>query len=73
MDWQAEEDDEERGVAREQTYACPYCWQQVSPPLEADLEGELVWDCEVCCRPWLIKICVTWEGEREVSVERAQN
>jgi hypothetical protein len=23
---------------------------------EEDLEGQMVWDCEVCCRPWSVRI-----------------
>ena len=69
-----DEDEEELGAAgEEQSFACPYCWAVVTPPLEADLEGELVWDCEVCCRPWLIGITVQLDGTREITVERAQN
>ncbi|MCZ6507224.1 MAG: CPXCG motif-containing cysteine-rich protein [Acidobacteria bacterium] len=32
--------------------SCPYCGEIVEIVLESDLEGEMVWDCEVCCRPW---------------------
>jgi hypothetical protein len=35
---------------------CPYCGEQVEIVLEADLEGEMVWDCEVCCRPWQLSV-----------------
>lgn len=52
---------------------CPYCWEFVTPPLEEDLEGDLVWDCEICCRPWLIRITVDYEGQQSFTVERAQN
>lgn len=75
MGWLGDEEDEQggKGSSGEQCFTCPYCWEQVCPPLEADLYGELVWDCEVCCRPWLITIVVHIDGSREVSVERAQN
>lgn len=53
-------------------FSCPYCWETVEPPLEADLEGELVWDCEVCCRPWLIRIRTEIDGTKSVVVGRAQ-
>jgi hypothetical protein len=55
------------------SFQCPYCWQFVEPPLEDDLHGEMVWDCEVCCRPWLIRIRQDHDGTRQVSVERAQD
>ncbi len=74
MDWQADFDEQEsEGNQRETEYCCPYCWEWVSPPLEDDLEGELIWDCEVCCRPWLISIETSITGERQVEVRRAQN
>lgn len=38
------------------TVRCPYCGEEVEILLEEDLEGEMVWDCEVCCRPWTIRI-----------------
>lgn len=35
---------------------CPYCGELVEIELEEDLEGEMVWDCEVCCRPWQLDV-----------------
>jgi hypothetical protein len=31
---------------------------------EEDLEGDMVWDCEVCCRPWNVKIHRDLDGVR---------
>ncbi|MDH3402104.1 MAG: CPXCG motif-containing cysteine-rich protein [Acidobacteriota bacterium] len=46
---------------------CPYCGEQVEIVLEEDLDGEMIWDCEVCCRPW--ELTVRGRGaEREVAV-----
>ena len=36
--------------------ACPHCGETVELAFEADLAGEMVIDCEVCCRPWLVRI-----------------
>lgn len=36
--------------------ACPYCGELVVLVIEADLSGELVQDCEVCCNPWTLSI-----------------
>ena len=44
---------------------CPYCGEGVELVLEADLEGELVIDCEVCCKPCLVRI-VRSGGDREL-------
>ena len=35
---------------------CPYCGESVELVLEADIAGELVVDCEVCCRPWRVRV-----------------
>ena len=41
---------------QEAEIVCPYCGESVTIALEADVAGELVQDCEVCCRPWLLRI-----------------
>ena len=68
-----DEDELQETNASTRTFSCPYCWERVEPPIEQDLEGDLVWDCEVCCRPWLIHVAVDYEGNQVISVERAQN
>ncbi len=35
---------------------CPYCGETVTIAVEADLGGELVQDCEVCCNPWQLRL-----------------
>lgn len=35
---------------------CPYCGETVSLIAEADLGGELIQDCEVCCNPWRLRL-----------------
>jgi hypothetical protein len=48
---------------------CPYCGEQTEIYLEPDVQGTLVQDCEVCCRPW--QVSVWWDGdERSVEVAR---
>lgn len=49
---------------------CPYCGEEVEVPIEADVAGALVQDCEVCCNPWLLRVTEE-EGERRVAVARA--
>ena len=41
---------------------CPYCGETVEITLEADVAGELVVDCEVCCNPWRVRIMRDGEG-----------
>jgi hypothetical protein len=76
MEWIDDDDDPESSrsmEASEVEHQCPYCWQWVTLPIEADLAGELVWDCEVCCRPWLVRITLDQEGNQQVQVERSQD
>jgi hypothetical protein len=35
---------------------CPYCGEQMEIYLEPDVYGTLVQDCEVCCRPWQVRV-----------------
>ena len=35
---------------------CPYCGETVTIAVEADLSGELIQDCEVCCNPWRLQL-----------------
>ncbi len=35
---------------------CPYCGETVTLAFEADLAGELIQDCEVCCNPWRLRL-----------------
>ena len=50
---------------------CPYCMQWVEFYVDPGTEGELVEDCEVCCRPW--RVFVTRSGSvLHVDVTRAQ-
>jgi hypothetical protein len=50
--------------------SCPYCGEEVDLYVEADVSGEFVQDCEVCCQPWLVRVA-TEDGERSVRVERS--
>lgn len=58
-------------IGESATVQCPYCFEWVEIFVEPDLRGEMVFDCEVCCRPWQVKI--TWDsGQPHVLVSRAQ-
>ena len=52
------------------TVTCPYCGEAVEIYLESDVQGTLVQDCEVCCRPWRVRISGTGD-EREIEVTRS--
>jgi hypothetical protein len=40
----------------EHFFTCPYCWEKISMILEcSDEEETYVEDCEVCCRPIVLR------------------
>jgi len=49
---------------------CPYCGEQTTLYLEADVQGTLIQDCEVCCNPWRVRV-VKSRGDRDIEVRRA--
>lgn len=51
------------------TVHCPYCGESMEIYIEPDVLGSLVQDCEVCCRPWQVRVDYD-QGERYVSVTR---
>ncbi len=51
------------GVAEGSAWAnCPYCGEEVEILVDAGggTEQEYVEDCEVCCRPWRVRL--RWSG-----------
>ena len=53
---------------------CPYCGAEVEITLDpgGEEEQEYVEDCEVCCRPWSVRVRYTAQGEALVQVERLE-
>ena len=45
------------------TLRCPFCNEQQTLWLAHDDIGEMVTDCEVCCRPWQLVVWVDTEGQ----------
>ena len=58
-------------ASMETTVCCPYCFEFVTLWLDPSDLGELVIDCEVCCRPWRVIVALV-DGELVLTVERAQ-
>ncbi|MGE0591723.1 MAG: CPXCG motif-containing cysteine-rich protein [Vicinamibacterales bacterium] len=48
---------------------CPYCGEDLEIYVEADVRGTFVQDCEVCCRPWQVRVWTGADG-RGVDVTR---
>ncbi len=51
---------------------CPYCGESVEIAIEEDLAGEMIWDCEVCCRPWAVTVRGSGAG-REVTARTLED
>lgn len=51
---------------------CPYCSEQLEVSIDPDSEGELIRDCDVCCRPWLLYVSRDGDGALFVRATRAQ-
>ena len=53
----------------EATVVCPYCGESLTIAVDpgGGTEQEYVEDCEVCCRPWAVR--VTYEADGSASVE----
>lgn len=51
---------------------CPYCFERVEVYVDPQSEGEWVRDCDVCCRPWSLRVSRGVDGELFVQANRAQ-
>jgi hypothetical protein len=36
--------------------ACPYCGEEIEIYVEPDVKGTFIQDCEICCRPWRVRV-----------------
>ena len=50
---------------------CPYCLEQVEVYIDPQSEGQLIRDCDVCCRPWALHVSRGIDGELFVQVTRS--
>jgi hypothetical protein len=53
------------------TVQCPWCFEQLEVWIDPYTTGELIRDCEVCCRPWLVHVSRDGAGRLEVRVRRS--
>ena len=50
---------------------CPYCWEIIEITVDCSVSAqEYVEDCEVCCRPIVMKIELSESGTPRVDVDR---
>ena len=52
------------------TIQCPWCWEQLELYIDPQSTGQLVEDCEVCCRPWVVSVERDPNGTAQVHLER---
>lgn len=50
---------------------CPWCGEAINITLDpgGGAEQEYVEDCEVCCRPWRVRVHYDEEGRADVTVD----
>ena len=48
---------------------CPWCWESLELYIDPESSGQLIEDCEVCCRPWVVFIDRS-EDRTHVHIER---
>jgi len=51
---------------------CPYCFESLDVYIDPQSQGELIRDCDVCCRPWTLHVSRAPDGSLIVSVSRTQ-
>ncbi len=65
--------DHEAEASVDDTYrlACPYCAEEneLIVDLDGGQEQSYVEDCQVCCRPWQVRVGVDRKGHVEVALE----
>jgi hypothetical protein len=51
---------------------CPHCFETQLLVVDPETRGEMVQDCDVCCRPWLVRVDRDEDGALVVDVSPAQ-
>lgn len=53
------------------TVQCPWCFESTTVWIDPQTRGQMVRDCEVCCRPWEMHVTRDVDGRLQVSVRRS--
>lgn len=53
-----------------QSAECPYCGEMNELEIDpsAGKRQSYTEDCQVCCRPWVVKVKITQDGDASVSL-----
>ena len=65
-----DEDDFHTELTDSASVSCPYCGESIQMLLDpaGGAAQEYIEDCEVCCRPWSVRVIVDAHGQSTVSV-----
>ncbi|NVB39061.1 CPXCG motif-containing cysteine-rich protein [Pseudenhygromyxa sp. WMMC2535] len=50
---------------------CPWCGELQELWIDPQSAGEMIQDCDVCCRPWRVVVSRDERGQLQVWVDRA--
>ena len=50
---------------------CPWCFERMEISIEMDEWGEMILDCQVCCRPWRLVVHRDQDGDPVLDLDRA--
>ena len=50
---------------------CPWCFEWVHVWIDPGSRGQMIRDCEVCCRPWELRVSRDEEGRLQIDVRRS--
>ena len=66
-------EDWKRGETMQQpvTVQCPHCGEWMTIWIAIDDLGEMIRDCEVCCRPWFMQVWMDGEGEIHAHIQQS--
>ena len=66
--WDEEDDDLGVELSESARVSCPYCGEEVEVHVDPAGGGlqEYVEDCQVCCRPWSVRVSVGRDGAPDV-------
>jgi hypothetical protein len=69
-----DEENREGMVDTEATVLCPYCGEinEIGLDPGGGRRQAYVEDCQVCCRPWRVRVTYGSDGTADVSVEAEQ-
>ena len=65
------EDEVDSDFDTEADVSCPWCGEVIGITLDpgGGVEQEYVEDCEVCCRPWRVRVHYNETGSADVTVD----